>query len=1082
MFSNVTKRFYSSFSTNKHSRWVQRASILGMGCSLWLLSTSARAATYMVTNNQPSGPGSLRDAIIAANADANLDDILFANNVTGEIGLNASDGEFLITNAVNIIGPGADRLAISGNDISRVFHITNNVPVHIEHLTILHGSAQQPMDFDGGGIFVESGTLTLQSSRVTNNFANGSGGGIFCGPVGFLTIRNSLIDHNTATVAGGIETQAGIDLLSSTVAHNSSQIHTGGVFIAPLADMNVTESHVYNTTIAYNTCSGTGCSVTGLNANNPYIYLRNSIIVGNQNNSSAGMYEIDGFLFNADNNLIGLSSPLLSPSFPVNSLNVQSSAVFDESSFDQVNGFISDQGGPFPSIPIAANSPSIDAGFNQPPTDPLATLTDERGFARITARIFGGNPVQDIGASEVSSDRVYVAKNSPGPLTDGLTWQTAFLELNRAVKYAHPDTEIWVTAGTYYPIDLLPGTMPTPTQQQVAFRPRPGVGIYGGFSGPSSSGGGETDKGQRDLFTNHTMLSGDIDKNDATSPVPNSDTIVGANSHSVVELSGGSLMLPFTLDGVTVSGANSTDNSTGATGGGIKTSQAEVKLNHVIIQGNKSITAGGGMSIKGGSTSLKNCSFIGNRSNIKGGGLAISTEVVLDMENVDISNNDAPQGGGISLDVNVDATADRLVITNNHSLNVTESYGGGLFMGFSTNLSLFNSLIAKNASENKGGGLFLSSGSTLYLINDTIADNSAVYGGAIYNYYDTQLGFNPNSLTIANSIVSGNATTTPNEPSIQSFDNAGVPAVGPTISYTSTQDPLPANGMDGGNNLVNVNPLFVNPQSGNYHLQSGSPAINVGNNSINVYPFDLDGQARIAATIIDLGAYEFSPNSPPGFTNNPPTVNLTVGVPFHYIVNVADPDNDNLTLQFQMVPMWLNNSVMGNGTPNPVGDLSGTPGPNDVGKFDVSMSLSDGKAPPVVKGFTLIVSPANGAGGMGGASGSAGMAGGTPNGSGGSAGNAGQNTGTIPALWGESEPGLGIAGNGNSPYGSLPGAPTGGSSSTSNGDQRPSVDPPISTSCSVSTGSLGASQSSTWNWLVSLLLLTLLGRNRNREN
>jgi hypothetical protein len=57
-----------------------------------------------------------------------------------------------------------------------------------------------------------------------------------------------------------------------------------------------------------------------------------------------------------------------------------------------------------------------------------------------------------------------------------------------------------------------------------------------------------------------------------------------------------------------------------------------------------------------------------------------------------------------------------------------------------------------------------------------------------------------------------------------------------------------------------VNPLFVDPGSGDYRLQSGSPLINKGDNAApNLPPTDQAGNPRIVDGVVDLGALEYSP-------------------------------------------------------------------------------------------------------------------------------------------------------------------------------------------------------------------------------
>lgn len=66
---------------------------------------------------------------------------------------------------------------------------------------------------------------------------------------------------------------------------------------------------------------------------------------------------------------------------------------------------------------------------------------------------------------------------------------------------------------------------------------------------------------------------------------------------------------------------------------------------------------------------------------------------------------------------------------------------------------------------------------------------------------------------------------------------------------SSTQHPADQNGL-------HVNPLFVDKTNGNFRLQSGSPAVNRGNNNY-MSPKDLDGISRPQAGTIDMGGYEY---------------------------------------------------------------------------------------------------------------------------------------------------------------------------------------------------------------------------------
>src|SRR5205809_1109608 len=112
-------------------------------------------STMTVTNNHDAGAGSLRDAIVHAQ---DGDMIVFAASLNGQTIALTSD-ELAIKKSLDIEGPGADKLAVSGNDTFRVFDIVNQgLTVTIAGLTITHGRRVTGVrniydgDHGGGGI------------------------------------------------------------------------------------------------------------------------------------------------------------------------------------------------------------------------------------------------------------------------------------------------------------------------------------------------------------------------------------------------------------------------------------------------------------------------------------------------------------------------------------------------------------------------------------------------------------------------------------------------------------------------------------------------------------------------------------------------------------------------------------------------------------------------------------------------------------------------------------------------------------------------------------------------------------------
>jgi predicted outer membrane repeat protein len=179
-------------------------------------------STFTVLNLADSGPGSLRAAIDVANANPGADIVRFAPALKGTI--TFTTGELSITDAVTIDGPGAARIAVSGDDASRVFHVTSP-DVTMGGLTITHGLADH-----GGGIWVEFGAeLTVAHAAFTHNEVMGGlplGGGIYSS--GELVVSASTFSNNVALFGGGISVDGPVATITHCTFTDNQATSSGG--------------------------------------------------------------------------------------------------------------------------------------------------------------------------------------------------------------------------------------------------------------------------------------------------------------------------------------------------------------------------------------------------------------------------------------------------------------------------------------------------------------------------------------------------------------------------------------------------------------------------------------------------------------------------------------------------------------------------------------------------------------------------------------------------------------------------------------------------------------------------------------
>jgi len=177
---------------------------------------------------------------------------------------------------------------------------------------------------------------------------------------------------------------------------------------------------------------------------------------------------------------------------------------------------------------------------------------------------------------------------------------------------------------------------------------------------------------------------------------------------------------------------------------------------------------------------------------------------------------------------------------------------GGIYSIFGDNSNIINNIISNN-----GRGIYCNNSTAKIVGNALINNLNAMYcsSNSEVTITNTTISFSSDvgilcdgaSLTITNSIIWGNGAL-----AINSNSTA-------VISYSliegGTQGDIQL--LEG--NIIDGDPLFVAPASGDFHLSDDSPCVNVGNNDVAYLPdYDIDGNQRIQGEIIDMGCYETS--------------------------------------------------------------------------------------------------------------------------------------------------------------------------------------------------------------------------------
>jgi len=265
---------------------------------LIIFSADLMAADQVVINNNDSGAGSLRQAIVDVGNGENITFNLSSGNETITISSVLSDAlsadyeintKGFTIDGDNTSGSGTDitiQVTTPGTSTYRIFafDLRNGFNVTIQNMTLKGGdvsaSSLGSANDDGGVIWYlddGDGSLTLDNITMRDGKAN-KGGGIYSS-YGDLSISSSTITTNTTETSGhggGIYSNYGtLSITSTNVTSNTANGHGGGIYTNYLTSASV----ITQTVIAGN--EATSLDGGGLHNNSSSPVLTNCVISGN---------------------------------------------------------------------------------------------------------------------------------------------------------------------------------------------------------------------------------------------------------------------------------------------------------------------------------------------------------------------------------------------------------------------------------------------------------------------------------------------------------------------------------------------------------------------------------------------------------------------------------------------------------------------------------------------------------------------------------------------------------------------------------------------------------------------------------
>lgn len=694
-------------------------------------------------------------------------------------------------------------------------------------------------------ITVERGAkLVLDGFHVINGYAAGEasrqyGAGLLAHAGSTVTVRNCIFENNTAQEGAAIDArEATLTLQNCVVNNNTNTTTTASVITA----QSLTMEHV---TVANNVGAA------------PVTMGASSFSVGNTNGTNSLSLASRGA--NGAKNFAN----------PTNNVGA-------------ILGFDTYLGGYSVFRPLTSSEAAGTHIINK--VSSATSLSAD--ITTINDRNLGGIP--DLGAYEADLPKagsVYYVRTDGNDNSDGLSWEhalrTVTAALDKAEEYsvAANRPRIWVAAGTYT------GTIDdndTIHSQPYAYKMVEGVNVYGGF--PDSGAPGEDD---RDPNTYKTILQAQENKPEyptcasASAEWKNVGRVLVQRDHFGVETVWDGLVFRY---------------------GSLNTGYRYSITGNIMNLDTKIIGECGGAGVyMMGNSVLENCVIENNLI------LADKKNIISNSGGIHTVAGGVFCRGGVIRNCQIINNSIRVYSQQEGGNGAAFSYGGGLYILNDDNYTaaIFNSLISGNRAEalewnNEtvtyhtmaiGAGACQISGN---FYNNTIVGNTAKTENSTYSNIMCGGMFVYDTAEIYNCIIYNNKEEGGRNIGISSPENLNLQVLSVDIPEGSSGDKPNNDGYSimkerihvyysnvgytdadsnahessslvygdvtyASKNNVSGSPNFVDESTGDYHLLTGSPAINTGTEVIPnaiIPDYDADYTNRIKDCGIDMGAFE----------------------------------------------------------------------------------------------------------------------------------------------------------------------------------------------------------------------------------